>query len=65
MKPLSRRELQILQLMADGKGNQEIAEQLDLTIRTCESYSHHLMLKLQASNRAHAVAEGFRKGLIQ
>ena len=59
------REIEVLQLVADGLVNREIGERLFLSEETVKSHVRHLLAKLQARSRAHAVAVGFRRGLIQ
>ena len=59
------RESQVLQLISDGLVNREIGERLFLSEETVKSHVRHLLAKLQARSRAHAVAIGFRRGLIQ
>ncbi len=59
------REGQVLQLIADGLVNREIGERLFLSEETVKSHVRHLLAKLQARSRAHAVAIGYRRGLIQ
>lgn len=59
------RESQVLQLIADGLVNREIGERLFLSEETVKSHVRHLLAKLQARSRAHAVAIGYRRGLIQ
>jgi DNA-binding NarL/FixJ family response regulator len=54
----------VLQLVADGLVNREIGERLFLSEETVKSHVRHLLAKLQARSRAHAVAVGFRRGLI-
>jgi DNA-binding NarL/FixJ family response regulator len=58
------RETQVLRLIAAGLVNREIGEQLHLSEETVKSHVRHLLAKLQARSRAHAVAIGFRRGLI-
>ena len=58
------RELEVLQLVSDGLANREIGERLFLSEETVKSHVRHLLAKLQAKSRAHAVAVGFRRGLI-
>ena len=58
------RETQVLQLIADGLANREIGERLHLSEETVKSHVRHLLAKLDARSRAHAVAVGFRRGLI-
>ena len=58
------REIQVLQLISDGLANREIGQRLFLSEETVKSHVRHLLAKLQARSRAHAVAVGFRRGLI-
>jgi DNA-binding NarL/FixJ family response regulator len=58
------RELEVLKLIGDGLANREIGVQLFLSEETVKSHVRHLLAKLQARSRAHAVAVGFRRGLI-
>jgi DNA-binding NarL/FixJ family response regulator len=60
----SAREIEVLQLVSDGLVNREIGERLFLSEETVKSHVRHLLAKLQARSRAHAVAVGFRRGLI-
>lgn len=58
------REIEVLQLISDGLVNREIGQRLYLSEETVKSHVRHLLAKLQARSRAHAVAVGFRRGLI-
>jgi DNA-binding NarL/FixJ family response regulator len=58
------REIEVLQLVADGLVNREIGERLFLSEETVKSHVRHLLAKLQARSRAHAVSVGFRRNLI-
>jgi DNA-binding NarL/FixJ family response regulator len=58
------RELEVLQLIAEGLVNREIGHRLFLSEETVKSHVRHLLAKLQARSRAHAVAVGFRRGLV-
>jgi DNA-binding CsgD family transcriptional regulator len=60
----TNREIEILQLIAEGLINREIGERLFLSEETVKSHVRRLMAKLQAMSRAHAVALGFRRGLL-
>lgn len=58
------REIEVLQLVADGLVNRDIGKALYLSEETVKSHVRHILAKLQARSRAHAVAVGFRRGLI-
>jgi DNA-binding NarL/FixJ family response regulator len=58
------REIEVLQLISDGLVNREIGHRLFLSEETVKSHVRHILAKLQARSRAHAVAVGFRRGLI-
>ena len=58
------REIEVLQLISDGLVNREIGGRLYLSEETVKSHVRHLLAKLHARSRAHAVAVGFRRGLI-
>ena len=58
------REIEVLQLVSDGLVNREIGDRLFLSEETVKSHVRHLLAKLQARSRAHAVAVGFRRSLI-
>ena len=60
----SAREIEVLQLVSDGLVNREIGNRLFLSEETVKSHVRHILAKLQARSRAHAVAVGFRRGLI-
>jgi DNA-binding NarL/FixJ family response regulator len=60
----TKRETEVLQLISEGLVNREIGQRLYLSEETVKSHVRHLLAKLQARSRAHAVAVGFRRGLI-
>ena len=61
---LTPRELEILALMADGASNQEIAEQLVVTVGTVKGHVNHILDKLDARSRTRAVARARELGLL-
>ncbi|MEI2580837.1 response regulator transcription factor [Scytonema sp. PRP1] len=61
---LSPRELEILKLIAQGYSNQEIANQLYLSLGTIKSYVRMLLNKLSVDDRVQAAALAVRQGLI-
>jgi len=62
---LSERELQVLSGMARGRSNAEIGRELYLSEDTVKTHARRLFRKLGAADRAHAVAVGFRWGLVR
>jgi two-component system nitrate/nitrite response regulator NarL len=62
---LSPRETEVLGMLADGATAPEIANRLYLTTATVKTHLHRLYEKLGVSDRAAAVAEGMRRGLIR
>ena len=62
---LSDREREVLQLIAEGKSNKEVAQALDVAVSTVESHRKHVMEKLDLHNTAAIVRFAVRKGLIQ
>lgn len=63
-EPLSRRELQILKLMGQGKGVNEIAVELGINSRTVSTYKARLMQKMNFKNNAELVLYASESGLI-
>ena len=61
---LTHRELEILQLIVEGKTNREIAEILFVSITTVRSHRANLMEKLKVHDRSELVRYAIRKGLI-
>ncbi|MBS3940973.1 MAG: FHA domain-containing protein [Actinobacteria bacterium] len=61
---LSPRQQQVLEGMADGMTNSEIGEQLGVTERTVKAYAQELYDKLGVRNRAGAVSQGVKLGLL-
>lgn len=62
---LSPREREILQLVSRGASNKEIAASLHIAPGTVKNHIHNVLDKLHAQNRAQAVAQALREGLIQ
>jgi len=60
---LTRREVEVLELMADGRSNAEIAETLFLGEATVKSHINHIFAKTHSRDRAAAVAYAHRHGL--
>ena len=64
LAPLSRREIEVLTLAAEGLSNSEIGDALVISSRTVGTHVEHLLDKLGAPNRAAAVAQAIREGLV-
>jgi two-component system, NarL family, nitrate/nitrite response regulator NarL len=61
---LTLRELEVLQLIADGLESTQIARALYISDDTVKTHVAHVLNKLGATSRANAVAIGIRSGLI-
>jgi len=61
---LTERELEVLKGMANGQSNAEIGRGLFISEDTIKTHARRLFRKLGARDRAHAVAQGFRAGLL-
>src|ERR1700692_855011 len=62
---LTKRELEVLRLIRDGYRNKQIADHLSIAETTVNFHIKHLVDKLQATDRTHAVAIAVRRGLLQ
>ena len=62
---LSQREIDVLRLISHGNGNREIAAQLSITEETVKNHVTHILAKLGANDRTHAVTIGIKRGYIQ
>ena len=63
-EPLTERELEVLKLATRGLSNQEIADELYLSLRTIEAHLNHIFNKLQVGSRTEAVVRGLKQGWI-
>ena len=61
---LSKRELEVLQLMADGLSNQEISERLFVSLNTIKTHSAKVFEKMEVKRRTQAVEMGKRLCII-
>tara|TARA_B100000475_G_scaffold188790_1_gene159714 strand:- start:785 stop:1465 length:681 start_codon:yes stop_codon:yes gene_type:complete len=61
---LSRRELDVLGLVAEGLSNKQVAERLHLASTTVRDHLQSVMRKLNVNSRTGAAVAGFRKGLL-
>jgi DNA-binding CsgD family transcriptional regulator len=62
---LTARQLEILQLAAAGHSSREIAERLFVSPSTVKTHFKHIFAKLEARDRASAVAKALRRGVLQ
>jgi DNA-binding NarL/FixJ family response regulator len=62
---LTPRELTALKLMADGKSNKEIANELGISDRTVKTHLGHLFEKLNVTSRTEAIKVASRRGLVR
>jgi two-component system, NarL family, response regulator NreC len=62
---LSDREREVLQLIAEGKSNKEVAQILNLAVSTVETHRKHVMEKLDLHNTAAMVRFAVHKGIVQ
>jgi two-component system, NarL family, response regulator YdfI len=63
-EPLTKREREVLQMLAAGLGNKEIAAKLNISDHTAKFHVGSILGKLGVSTRAEAVAMGIRRGLV-
>jgi NarL family two-component system response regulator LiaR len=61
---ISNRELEVLQLMATGQSNQEIAGQLFVSLNTVKTHTSNLFIKLDVKRRTQAVDKARKLGLV-
>lgn len=62
---LSARELEVLQLVAEGSSTVEVAERLYISAKTAKNHLANIYQKLEASDRTQAVLQGLRMGIIR
>ena len=64
VEPLSQRELEVLQLIAQGLSNREISERLFLAMSTVKGHNRQIFDKLQVQSRTEAIARARELGLL-
>lgn len=62
--PLTKRELEILELIVEGHKNEEISQKLYITLDTVKTHVRNILNKMGASDRTHAAVLGLRSGLV-
>lgn len=61
---LSPRELDVLRLIADGYGNKEIADKLEISLSTVKTHIEEILARLKVSDRTQAAVKAVRQGLL-
>jgi LuxR family maltose regulon positive regulatory protein len=64
VEPLSEREIEVLQLVAEGLSNREIAHKLFLSVSTVKVHTYNIYGKLGVHSRTQAVAKGRALGIL-
>ncbi len=62
---LTERELEVLLLLAEGKTNQDIADELFIALKTVKTHVSHILSKLEVQDRTQAVIYAFQHGLVE
>jgi DNA-binding NarL/FixJ family response regulator len=65
LDPLTQREREVLQLIAEGKSNKEIATELAMSVKTVEAHRRNLMIKLDIHETAGLVRHAVKIGLVR
>ena len=60
---LSKREVQLLKLIVEGRTNKEIADELFISVRTVESHKNHIMVKLELKNQVELIKFAIKEGI--
>lgn len=61
---LSKRELDVLRLIAEGLGNKEIADKLEISLSTVKTHIEDILARLKVSDRTQAAVKAVRQGLL-
>jgi len=64
VEPLTRREIEVLRLITEGLSNKEIAQKLDISLRTVKFYGTSIYSKLGISGRTQAIRKAKELGLV-
>jgi LuxR family maltose regulon positive regulatory protein len=64
IEPLSKRELEVLRLVAEGLSNREIAERLVISLSTVKGHTSNIYSKLAVKGRTQAVAKARVLGIL-
>lgn len=64
-RALTKRETEIVRLVADGFKNREVAEKLGISVKTVETHRANIMNKLALRNLAELIRYAIQKGLVR
>jgi DNA-binding NarL/FixJ family response regulator len=64
-RKLSRRESEVLRLLADCKSNKDIANEMNISVRTAETYRARVMMKLELPSIGHLIRFAVRNNIIK
>ena len=62
---LTEREMEVLELVAEGMSNKEISEKLCITVHTVKAHISSVMRKFHSNNRTQIAIIGFKHGILQ
>jgi len=62
--PLTPRELEIVQLLAEGKSNKQVAVELGISVRTIETHRQHVMQKLRIRSLVELLFYAIHRGIV-
>ena len=61
---LTKRELEVLALVATGKSNREVAESLFISVKTVETHKTHILIKLGLNNNSELIRYAVKNNII-
>ncbi|HKV49298.1 MAG TPA: LuxR C-terminal-related transcriptional regulator [Candidatus Acidoferrales bacterium] len=62
--PLSPREIEIVQLLAEGRTNKQVAAELGISVRTAESHRRHIMQKTRVRSLVQLIYYALEQGIV-
>ncbi len=63
--PLTPRQIEVLQLLADGEDTKQIASRLFISVKTVRNHFENILYRLEVHSRVEAVSAGYRAGLLR
>ncbi|HNW25579.1 MAG TPA: LuxR C-terminal-related transcriptional regulator [Candidatus Gastranaerophilaceae bacterium] len=63
-KPLTQREIEVLELIVKGKSNTEIAKELIVSVHTAKAHVCSILQKMSVDDRVQAAVKAIREGLV-